>query len=1097
MKSIINFSLNNKFAVWLLTIMVVIAGLFAGLSMKQETIPDIEIPMLFVTTVYPGATSEEIAEEVSTPIEQRVRNLNGVTGVNATSMDNASTLMVEYDYGKDMKEAENELRRALTGVVLPQGAMESSISAFSIDDFPVISVSVAGENMSLEEVTNIVETEFKYNLEGIDGVGAVDISGQQVKEIMITFDHDKMAELGLSEDLVKGMIQASALQLPLGLFQLDNEEKSIVVDGNIVTMEDLGNIAIPVMPAGLPGMPPGAGAGFPDMGGDLGGAGFPDMGGDFSGAELPDMDGEFGEAGFPEMSAGDLGIGGMMDMSLTGGFAMDSVRLSEIAQIELIEKAESISRTNGKESIGISVTKAASANTVEVVNAVKDEIEQLKSIYPNMDILVMLDQGEPIEESVSTMLDKALYGAIFAFIIILLFLRNIRTTIISVISIPLSLVMTLLILKQMDITLNMMTLGAMTVAIGRVVDDSIVVIENNYRRMQLKSEKISGKALVLAATHEMSKPILSSTLVTVAVFIPLATVTGPVGELFIPFALTMGFALMSSLLVAITIVPILTDVLFRNGVKKIDLEAKPQAMAKRYRQLLNWTLNHKVITSLIAVLLFIGSLGLVAFGHVGTSFLPEEEQKFALVTYSPGPGEVLDEIVAAAFEAEKLILGREGVTDLQFSVGGANPLSPGPSRSALFYVMYEDDTENFDVEKKNLAEALQQIESSGRWGTLDMMGGLGGNTLSLFVYGNDLETIEPVVEELMALLEADESFDKVAASLSETYDEYRLLANQESLSQVGLSAAQIAMYLSPVRDNPQLTSVQVDGQTYPVYVSSEETQYRTLDDITNARIPSPMGFEVPLADLITVEEGTSAGTVTHRNGELYVEVTANIVIDNVGKATTDIQNKIDELELPPSVHIDHGGVAEQLEETFTQLGLAMVAAVGIIYFMLVITFGGASTPFVILFSLPFITIGSFLGLYIADETISAPVMMGFLMLIGIVVTNAIVLIDRVINKEKEGLTVREALLEAAGTRLRPILMTALATIGALVPLALGFEGSNESLISKGLGVAVIGGLFSSTLLTLIIVPIVYEVFAKAKARLSRLFKRTSNDGALQ
>lgn len=1019
MKAIIHFSLNNKFAVWLLTIMVVIAGMYAGFGLKQETIPDIEIPALFVSTVHPGATSEDIANNISIPLEKRIRNLDGVTGISSTSMENVSTLAVEYDFKKDMKEAEAELQRELSAFNLPQGAMDSSITKFSFSDFPIMSMSVTGEGMSLAELTQLVEDEFRHQLEGIDGVGAVDISGQQIEEIILTFDVEKMTSYGLNEEMVKGMIQGSALQVPLGLFELDREEKSIVIDGNINSMRDLA------------------------------------------------------EMYFPSMTTGEM------------------VQLKQFAHLELIERAESISRTNGLESIGINITKAADANTVEVVNEVKALNEMMMSSYPEVNIVVMLDQGEPVEQSVETMLNKALFGALFAFIIILLFLRNIRTTLISIISIPLSLVMTLLVLKQLDISLNIMTLGAMTVAIGRVVDDSIVVIENNYRRMQLKSEPLKGKQLVLAATHEMSKPILSSTLVTVAVFIPLATVSGPVGELFIPFALTMAFALLSSLLVAITVVPILANVLFRNGVRKRDHETKSRSLANQYRKLLNWTLNHKIITSLIAFLLFFASIALLVTGQIGTSFLPEEEQKYAVVTYSPAPGELLSEVTEAALQAEEIILATEGVTDLLYSVGGQNPMSPGPSKSALFYVMYENDTPDFESEKQRLLTSLEDLPVDGTFGMMDMMGGMGGNTLSLYVYGSSVAEIEPVVEQVADLLHADEAFDKVKTSLAETYDEYRLLADQEKLSQVGLTAGQIAMYLSPVRDRAMLTSLQIDGKTYPVYVNQEQSAYDSIDDIKHAQIPSPLGMEIPLISVVTFEEGQTAGTVTHRNGELYVEVSADIVTSDIGAATMAIQKELDELVLPPSVHVETGGIAEQLEETFTQLGLAMAAAVGIIYFMLVITFGGASTPFVILFSLPFITIGSFVGLWLTDETISAPVMMGFLMLIGIVVTNAIVLIDRVINKEKEGLTVREALLEAAGTRLRPILMTALATIGALIPLALGFEGSNESLISKGLGIAVIGGLFSSTLLTLIIVPIVYEVFAKIIGWFGKLFRKST------
>ncbi len=1011
MKGIINFSLNNKFAVWLLTIMVVVAGLYAGLGMKQETIPDIEIPILTVFSVYPGASSEEVANSVTIPLEQRIRNLNGVEVVNSTSSENVSSIIVEYDYSVDMKEAETELRTALSGFVRPQGVQEANISAISINAFPVMSLSISGEGQSLEEMTKLVETEIKHNLEGIDGVGIVAIAGQQLKEVVLTFDQAKMASLGVSEDLVRGIIQGSALEVPLGLFELDQSEKSIIVDGDITSIQDLENIFIPMMPT----------------------------------SDVPNP---------------------------------GALQLKDIADIQLVERAESISRTNGIESIGINITKAADANTVEVVNAVKSQIDQIKKDYTGVEILVLLDQGAPIEESVSTMLNKAMFGAVFALIIILLFLRNIRTTIISIISIPLSLIMTLLVLKQMDITLNIMTLGAMTVAIGRVVDDSIVVIENNYRRMQMKSEKLKGKALILDATREMFKPILSSTLVTIAVFVPLGTVNGPIGEIFMPFALTMVFALLASLLVAITIVPMMTHLLFKNGVKtKGTHEEKPGALGIKYQQLLKWTLNHKFITSSIAVIVLVASLFLVPV--VGTSFIPEEEQKYAMITYSPGPGELLSDVEQTALQSETLILARNGVTDLQYSVGGANPMSPGPSKSALFYVLYESDIEDFESEKESLIQALVEDSAApGEWGTLDFSGGLGGNTLSLIVYGNTMEEIKPIVEQVVALVQADKSFEKVETSISKTYEQYKLVANQQALSQVGLTAGQIAMHLSPVRERPVLTEIQVDGNEYQVYVNVDQKQFESIEDIKGSMIATPVGIEVPLGNLVSVEEGITAGSVARKNGQLFAEVTANIVVSDVGKASADLESQVDKLDMPSTVNVEFGGITEQINETFTQLGLAMAAAVAIVYFLLVITFGGAITPLVILFSLPFIAIGSLFGLFVAGETISAPAMMGILMLIGIVVTNAIVLIDRVINKEKEGFTTRDALIEAAGTRLRPILMTALATIGALLPLALGFEGTNGSLISKGLGVTVIGGLLSSTVLTLVIVPIVYEFFAK-------------------
>ncbi|MEC0244602.1 efflux RND transporter permease subunit, partial [Paenibacillus chitinolyticus] len=798
-----------------------------------------------------------------------------------------------------------------------------------------------------------------------------------------------------------------------------------------------------------------------------------------------------------------------------GAAGLPTVKLAELAAIELADRADSISRTNGKESIGIQVVKAPDANTVDVVNAVKAKAAEFQQANSGVETVIMLDQGKPIEDSVNTMLSKAVFGALFAVLIIMLFLRNWRTTLISIVSIPLSLLIGILLLQQMDITLNIMTLGAMTVAIGRVVDDSIVVIENIYRRMSSPSEPLRGKTLIREATREMFMPILSSTIVTIAVFLPLGFVSGPVGQLFLPFALTMVFALLASLLVAITIVPMLGHSMFRRRLERmgpapvpayaeggapagLPLDMDPAGevrvpargkgqnrrghdetgrLGRFYRRVLDKTLNHKLIAFGTAILLLAGSLLLAT--RVGVSFLPEEEQKYAMVTYTPSPGETLDDVKRKALEAEKYVLGRSGVRNLQYSVGGQNPMSPGPSKSALFYVEYDPAFADFTAEKKRLVQGLTDTVQ-GSWKPMDMGGGVGGSKLSLYVYGEKLDEIRTAADKIQALMKNRPEFDKAASSLSESYGQYTIVADPAKLSKLGLTAGQIAMAFSRDRERPVLTKVGVEGKEVDVYVQADKKTYADLSAIENSTITSPLGVEVPLKDVAKVEEGQSPNAVTHRDTKLYAEVSADITSKDVGAASTGLKNEIDKLGLPSSVRVDFGGVTEQINETFSQLGLAMIAAVAIVYLVLVMFFGGALTPFAILFSLPFTIIGAIVALLVTGETLSVSAMMGALMLIGIVVTNAIVLLDRVIHNEKAGMRTREALLEAAATRLRPILMTALATVGALLPLAFGFESGG--LISKGLAVTVIGGLISSTLLTLIIVPVVYEFLAKFRRR---------------
>ncbi|WP_226671799.1 efflux RND transporter permease subunit [Rossellomorea aquimaris] len=1038
MNSIINFVLKNKFAVWLMTIIVIVAGLYSGFNMKLETLPNINTPIVSVTTVYPGATPEDVADKVSEPIEKRLKNLDGVNVVSSTSYQNASAVQIEYKFSKDMDEAKTEVEEALSDLPFPDGVNDPEVSRLNFNAFPVIALSVANEDQSLAQLTATVEDTIVPELEGVDGVASVQASGQQVQEARLVFDEDKLAKSGLTEETVQNMIKGSDVTAPLGLYTFKDSQKSVVVDGNITTIEDLKEMKIPVTPS-------------------TGGA-------SAQGQQQPSAQGQTPKA--PPAGAAPAGT------------KIPTIQLSDIADIELVGKAESISRTNGKESIGLQVVKTADANTVDVVNAVKDKIKTFEEDIDGVEIISTFDQGEPIEESVSTMLNKALFGAVFAVIIILLFLRDIKSTFISVVSIPLSLLIAILLLKQMDITLNIMTLGAMTVAIGRVIDDSIVVVENIYRRMSLKGEMLKGKDLIREATKEMFVPIASSTIVTIAVFLPLGLVQGMIGELFLPFALTIVFALLASLLVAVTIVPMLAHSMFKKGVGKKHVEKKSR-LANWYKGVLNWTLNHKIITSVLAIAMLVGSLFLVPL--IGVSFLPSDEEKMIMATYKPEPGQTEEDVQKIAQDAEGYFQDRKGAETIQYSVGGENPMSPGSNNNAIFYVQYKDDTENFSEEKEKVIKDLQQATDKGEWASQDFSASAGSNEIVVFVYGETLKDIEPVVNDIQDMMKDKKDFKKVGSSISESYDEYSFIADQEKLSELGLSAGQIAMELGQTRQRPVLTTIEKDGEEVNVYLDVEKEKYESINDLTDKTIQSPLGVEVPIKDVVEVQEGETSDTVSRRDGKVFAQVSGELKTDDVSKASQDIQKEIDEMDIPSGIDVNMGGVTEDIKESFTQLGLAMLAAIAIVYLILVITFGGGLAPFAILFSLPFTVIGALVALLIAGETISISSMIGALMLIGIVVTNAIVLVDRVIHKENEGLSTREALLEAGSTRLRPILMTAIATIGALFPLALGLEGSG--LISKGLGVTVIGGLTSSTLLTLVIVPIVYEILMKIKGKI--------------
>lgn len=1019
MQGLVRFVLKNKFAVWLLTLIVTFAGIYSTTQMKMESIPDISIPYLIVAGVYPGATAEQVMDEISIPIEQSVESLEDVKAVFSNSSANVSQVQIEYEYGVDMDQKKRELESALDAVDLPEEVETPSIMAISLNMFPVTALSISSETESIVELTERVESSILPELQKIDGVASATVTGQHIEEIHVTYDQEALTSYGVSEDDIKQMIEASNIAISLGLYEFEEGEEAVFVDGSVTTVDQFKEILIPVTPS------------------------------------------ETNPAPF--------------------------VELSELATVEKIGKVQSISRTNGEDAIAIQVVKGQEANTVTVVNAVKELMSDFESDVDGLTVEITLDQGEPIEESVFAMIEKALIGGLIAVAIILIFLRDFRSTLIAIVSIPVSIFIALLLLNWMDITLNIMTLGAITVSIGRVIDDSIVVVENIYRRMHLKEEKLTGRKLIQSATIEMFKPILSSTLVTIAVFAPLVFVGGMVGELFLPFALTMSFALLASLLVAITIVPAMSHSLFRKklyGEKSSSTHKEVGKLALWFRGFLEKALNHKWITSIIAVALLVGSLALTPL--IGFSFLGSQTEKMMYITYSPAAGELQDETVANIETVEQDLMQREEIDIIQLSITEAGnqdmaAMMSGGGDGALLYLIFDDEmsVDEFLDAREEVNTYLAELDQSGEWKEQDMMGGgmMSSNEVAYTLYSEDLDDLLASVKDVEDAMKEVDGLEEVTSDAENPYVEHVLKIDQQDVLQYGLTAGQILMALSSGGQDEVLTTVTTENGELEVIVQRENDQKAsTFEELLDTPVQTPMGTTMTVRDLVTVSEDETQNTLSRSEGEYYATVSGTIEGKDVSSPSADAEERINELDLPMGVTVSTGGVTADINETFTKLGIAMVAAIAIVYFILVVTFGGGLAPFAILFSLPFAVIGAFVGLYLAGHTISVSVMMGLLMLIGIVVTNAIVLIDRVIHMEREGLSVREALLEAGATRLRPILMTAIATIGAMIPMALSSGGGG--LVSQDLAITVIGGLFSSTLLTLVVVPVVYEVLRK-------------------
>ncbi len=696
-----------------------------------------------------------------------------------------------------------------------------------------------------------------------------------------------------------------------------------------------------------------------------------------------------------------------------------------------------------------------------------------------------MDTAKPIEDSLYTMVEKAALGTIVAIIVILLFLRNIRTTAISIVSIPMSILIALIALKLSNVSLNILTLGALTVAIGRVIDDSIVVVENIFRRLSDPNEKLKGENLIISATREVFKPIMSSTLVTIVVFLPLVFVSGSVGEMFRPFALAITFSLLASLLVSITLVPSLGATFFKNGVKNREQKEGLGTVGRAYRSALNWSLNHKWIVLIVSIFILVGSV-VIGARNLGTSYISTGDNKFLALTYTPKPGETQKSVTQHAEKVQNYLDKKDKVETVQYSIGGPTPQDPtGSTNSMAIMIKYQSDTPNFDEEPDKVLKHIETFKQPGEWKNQDLGTGAGNNSVEVTVKGPNTSAMKDTVNRVEKMMTDIKGITNVKSDLSQTYDQYEIKIDQNKAADNGISAAQLAMNLNENLPEKTISTVNEKGKSIDVKVKQNKQTDWSSQKIKNIKLNKPTGGTIKLSEIASLKKSYTPSKLTQEDGDYATTVTGKVTDKDVGGKSQQVMAKVKDLEKPSHIKINVGGATDDIDKAISQLAMAMIAAIIIVYLILVITFRGGLAPFTILFSLPFTVIGVVLALIITGETISVPSLIGMLMLIGIVVTNAIVLIDRVINNEKQGMPMKQALIEAGGTRIRPILMTAIATIGALVPLLFGHDSS--ILISKGMAATVIGGLISSTLLTLFVVPVIYEILFTLKNKITKKF----------
>ncbi|MEC0299441.1 MULTISPECIES: efflux RND transporter permease subunit [Peribacillus] len=756
-----------------------------------------------------------------------------------------------------------------------------------------------------------------------------------------------------------------------------------------------------------------------------------------------------------------------------------NVALGQIAKVEEANDGNLISRFNGKESIDLSIIKDSQSNAVTISKEVEKVAKEINEKYSDQKSTIYLSTADMVETSVQTMVKEVLLGALFATIVIMVFLRNVRSTFITIVSIPLSLGFTLFLLSLSGVTLNILTLGGVAVAIGRLVDDSIVVIENIFRKMQ--QEKLSVE-LVMDATKEVGVAITASTLTTVAVFLPVALLNGGLQEFLLPFALTVTYSLLASLIVALTVVPLMSAGLLKRT------ELPKHRPAKRFTKLVTWSLNHKWVVLIVAMLLFVGSIG--TYFAMPKGAIDNSSADYVSVTLTYPNDQPYEKVKEKAIELEETMQGMNEVDNIFMQLGNSPEAAQygevASPTEAIFGILVKDKAnvdailKKMEKEQENYPDAKLTAQASS------FMMGASKTNITIDVIGSNAEDLERTANNVKERIQDIKGIEEVTTNQDEKKTIYSFTVDPAKGN-----TEQIGQQLGIMLNKTPIGHITLQDKQTPV-VLEPILDPKKPEDLKSIPIMTDGGL-APVSKVASLKSEESATTQFHKDGETYLQLTATVdpakLSDIASKINLEIfgdkENK--GLDIPDDVEILVGGASAQQTDDFSDLFLTMLISIGIVFLIMVITFKSIKAPIAILFSLPFAAIGAVLGLVISRIPVDITALLGALMLIGIVVTNAIVLLDRV-KQNEEKMIIRDAIIEATATRFRPIIMTAVATICAMLPL-LYKKAETGSLVSQSLAIVVIGGLAVSTLLTLIVIPCIYELLYYKKSKKQRRKKR--------
>lgn len=1021
-------SLKYPISTLMASFAVLVLGLVSFFQIPIDMLPNIQLPSITAVTFYSGAGPMDMEQSITVPIERAVSSTSDVDYIQSSTREGISQVRIYFNWEANTSEGFIDIIQKINRVlnILPDGVSQPQVLKFDITNTPILSIALSSD-IDERELYDLAYNIIEPQLEHIPGVATAQVSGGKIREIHITLDRNRIEAANLSSEQVIQAIQNSNLILPSG------EIKSGVFDYSLKT-ESQFNVVEPM---------------------------------------------------------GDIIVKTVNDAP---------VRMSDIARIEdSYQELTRLIRTNGKHGVVLRVQKTPGSNTVDVVDQINKELPNLRDVPQSVKVSTSFDQSEYIRNSISGLMHEGGLGAILAVLVIIIFLRNSRSTLIIFVAIPLSILVTFIFFRFTNTSLNIMTLGGLALGVGRLVDDSIVELENISRHYtNMKRDKVSKLQATLDAAQEVAAPIFVSTLTTVIVFLPVVFLTGISKLLFIPLVITITVALFASFFVSRTVTPLLCYKAL-SGEREVDPNSKKrldrlQLKTKKwlndldnfYENTLRSSIKHR--KSVIIGIVAFSALSFILFKFIGTEFFPDsDENQFTISVRMPVGTRV--EITEKFIEqVEKIV--RENVpevnniiSDMGVSNSKSGGFGGGGSHSGNVQVSLipaaDRDRSVFDIIKvlrpKIMAlPGAQTYLNSG--GFLKFLLNFGSSApIDVAILGYDFETSDDLSQKVFDIVKSTSGTTDVRISRDNNLPEARIVVDRVRAGALGISVSQISNTISTGMSGSvaSLFSDPRTGNQYNILVRMSEDYRKNIDDIKKLTVLTPSGKTVPIGNFVDIKMTKSPVQIDRKYQQRLVDVTANVEGRDLGSIAEEIKAKLAELEKPPGFEIQLSGNAEQQSKTFSSLFLAFGLAIVLVYMVMASQFQSLVDPFIIMFSVPLGMVGVVWMLFITNTTLSVTSFEGVIVMVGIVVSNGILLIDYTNRLRKKGVELHEAVLKGGKTRLRPILMTTLATVLGLIPMAVGIGGESSQ---APLAIAVIGGLTASTFLTLIFVPTLYTLF---------------------